>query len=107
MHGADMDTKWLQRDFNLHIVNLFDTHKASRILGMAKFSYAFLLQYYCRVDTDKTYQRADWRMRPLSPEMLLYARMDTHYLLPIYDLMRTDLEKQSRQMNLDIVGVFK
>ena len=62
-----MDVKWLQRDFNLHIVNLFDTHRASRVLGMAKFSYAFLLQYYCKTDTDKSYQRADWRQRPLSP----------------------------------------
>jgi len=61
MHGADMDTKWLQRDFNIHIVNLFDTHKASRVLGMAKFSYAFLLTHYCQETTDKTYQRADWR----------------------------------------------
>lgn len=67
MHGADMDTKWLQRDFDIHIVNLFDTHKASRVLGMAKFSYAFLLHNYCGVNTNKAYQRADWRERPLSP----------------------------------------
>lgn len=106
MHGADMDTRWMQRDFNIHIVNLFDTHKASRVLGMAKFSYAYLLQNYCSVDTNKVYQRADWRERPLIPEMVLYARMDTHYLLSIYDSMRMDLQKQSKQMNLDVVAVF-
>jgi exosome complex exonuclease RRP6 len=55
-----MDTKWLQRDFNIHIVNLFDTHKASRVLGMSKFSYAFLLNHYCSIQTNKVYQRADW-----------------------------------------------
>ncbi len=66
MHGAEMDTKWLQRDFNIHIVNLFDTHKASRVLGMTKFSYAFLLSHYCAVNTNKVFQRADWRERPLS-----------------------------------------
>lgn len=66
MHGAEMDTKWLQRDFNIHIVNLFDTHKASRVLGKAKFSYAFLLTHYCAVTTNKIFQRADWRERPLS-----------------------------------------
>jgi exosome complex exonuclease RRP6 len=47
MHGAEMDTKWLQRDFNVHIINLFDTHRASRVLGLQKLSYAFLLNYYC------------------------------------------------------------
>jgi len=65
MHGADMDTKWLQRDFNIHIHNLFDTYRAARVLGMQKLSYAFLLTHYCNVSTDKTYQTADWRQRPL------------------------------------------
>jgi exosome complex exonuclease RRP6 len=76
-----MDTKWLQRDFNIHIKNLFDTYKASRVLGYPKFSYAYLLHHYCDTVIDKRYQLADWRERPLSPEMLNYARMDTHYLL--------------------------
>lgn len=102
MHGAEMDTKWLQRDFNIHIINLFDTHKASRVLGMAKFSYAHLLHTYCGVSTNKIYQRADWRERPLNLEMLKYARYDTHYLLTIYDRMRQDLLKQAKTMNLAI-----
>lgn len=67
MHGAEMDTKWLQRDFNIHIINLFDTHKASRVLGLQRFSYAYLLQNYCNVVTDKKYQLEDWRVRPLTP----------------------------------------
>jgi len=25
LHGADMDIQWLQRDFDLYIVNMFDT----------------------------------------------------------------------------------
>lgn len=66
MHGAEMDTKWLQRDFNVHIHNLFDTYRAARTLGMQRLSYAFLLTHYCNVTTDKTYQTADWRQRPLS-----------------------------------------
>lgn len=81
MHGAEMDTRWLQRDFNIHIFNLFDTYKASRLLGFPKLSYAFLLNHYCSTLTDKTYQLADWRIRPLTNEMLHYARLDTHFLL--------------------------
>ena len=99
MHGADMDTKWLQRDFNIHIVNLFDTYKASRVLGYPKFSLAYLLSYYCNTNTDKKYQLADWTIRPLLPEMLHYARLDTHYLLEIFDKLLIDLTKLSENMN--------
>lgn len=33
LHGSDSDLMWLQRDFGLFIVNLFDTGQAARILG--------------------------------------------------------------------------
>lgn len=32
-HGADSDIVWLQQDFNIYIVNLFDTFQASKLLG--------------------------------------------------------------------------
>jgi len=32
LHGADMDVLWLQRDFGIYIVNMFDTGQASRVL---------------------------------------------------------------------------
>ena len=94
-----MDTKWLQRDFDIHIINLFDTYKASRVLGFPKFSYAYLLNHYCDTFTDKKYQLADWRERPLIPEMLHYARLDTHYLLEIWDKILQDLFKQATTLN--------
>lgn len=40
---------------------------------------------------------ADWRRRPLEPEMLAYARSDTHYLLSIYDTLRTELWQKGGQ----------
>lgn len=100
-----MDTKWLQRDFNIHIHNLFDTYRAARALGLQKLSYAFLLNHYCNVLTDKTYQTADWRQRPLSTEMLHYARLDTHYLLEIFDRMRADIQQKALTMGLNPFGV--
>eukprot|EP00983_Pelagomonas_calceolata_P088251 1157161-Pelagomonas_calceolata.AAC.7 len=36
-------------------------------------------------------QLADWRARPLSPEMLDYARGDTHYLLYCFDRLKQEL----------------
>jgi exosome complex exonuclease RRP6 len=43
LHGADMDIQWLQRDFNLYIVNMFDTGQASRVLQFKGFGLAYLL----------------------------------------------------------------
>jgi exosome complex exonuclease RRP6 len=33
IHGADFDILWLQKDFGLYVVNMFDTGQASRVLG--------------------------------------------------------------------------
>ncbi|KAM9343591.1 LOW QUALITY PROTEIN: exosome complex component 10-like [Pholidichthys leucotaenia] len=90
-HGADLDIEWLQRDFGLYVVNLFDTHQASRALNLARNSLDHLLKHFCDVNSDKRYQLADWRIRPLPEEMVHYARTDTHYLLYIYDCMRAQL----------------
>ena len=99
-HGADMDVVWLQRDFGLYIVNMFDTGRASRKLMFPKFSLAYLLQSICDVKTDKSYQLADWRVRPLTPDMIMYARMDTHYLLYIYDVLKQKLTKKACQLKM-------
>ncbi|CAK61332.1 unnamed protein product (macronuclear) [Paramecium tetraurelia] len=95
-HGADNDVQWLQRDFGLYIVNLFDTFQASKELLLMQNSFQFLLSEYCKKSTDKTYQTADWTQRPLSDEMIKYAQIDTHYLLYIYDRMRQDLKKLNK-----------
>jgi len=34
MHGADMDVQWLQRDFGIYVVNMFDTGQAARVLEL-------------------------------------------------------------------------
>lgn len=93
LHGADSDVEWLQRDLGLYLVNLFDTHQAAKRLNFARLSLAYLLKHFCNVDADKSFQLADWRIRPLPQELITYARQDTHYLLHIYDRMRNDLLK--------------
>ena len=62
-HGADSDIEWLQRDFSLYIVNMFDTYQASKLLSFSRHSLAYLLKHYCSVEADKQYQLADWRIR--------------------------------------------
>lgn len=63
LHGADSDVEWLQRDFGLYLVNMFDTRHAAQLLNLGGHSLAHLLKLYCGVDADKQYQLADWRIR--------------------------------------------
>lgn len=90
-HGADSDIDWLQRDLGLYVVNMFDTGQAARVLNHSRFSLAHLMEHYCDIITDKQYQLADWRIRPLPAELMKYAREDTHYLTYIYQRMKQEL----------------
>lgn len=92
LHGSDRDVHWLQRDFSVYLVNMFDTGQAARALRLqGGFSLANLVSIFCGVKLDKKYQTADWRERPLPAEMLHYARADTHFLLYCYDCLRNAL----------------
>lgn len=82
LHAGDLDVIWLQRDFGVYIVNMFDTSQAAQLAEVAGgHGLGNLLEVFCGVKTDKAYQMADWRKRPLPAGMLQYARLDTHYLL--------------------------
>lgn len=41
-------------------------------------------------------QRTDWGKRPLTPQQIAYAQMDTHYLLPLRDLLVAELQARGR-----------
>ncbi|KAK7070703.1 Exosome component 10 [Halocaridina rubra] len=105
-HGADHDILWLQRDCGIYVVNMFDTHQAARILEYPHRSLAALLYRFCQIEANKVYQRADWRIRPLPDDFIMYARQDTHYLLYIYDLMKNELIQKGNEINNLITAVF-
>jgi len=95
-HGAEYDLITLYRDFGFTVANLFDTMWASRILGWPAHGLGDLLQAHFGVAVDKRYQRANWAVRPLPPEQLDYARLDTHYLLALHGLQAQELERTRR-----------
>ena len=49
LHGADSDIVWLQRDFGIYVVNLFDTGQAARVLTYPSAGLAYLLSKMCGV----------------------------------------------------------
>jgi len=95
-HAAEYDIITLKRDFGYIFTNIFDTMQAARILGNKQVGLENILAEKLGVSINKRYQKADWGRRPLTPELLNYARMDTHHLLALRDLLYTELENAGR-----------
>ena len=84
-HAAEYDVVCMRRDYHFEFNNLFDTMSAARTLGWPQVGLADILATHFAVTMDKKFQRADWKRRPLTPEQLDYARLDTHYLVALRD----------------------
>jgi ribonuclease D len=96
LHDADYDLRLIHQDYGWHVRRIFDTRVAAQLLGLRAFGLAALLERYFDVRLDKKHQRADWSMRPLPPDMLDYAALDTMHLLELRDRMREELERKGR-----------
>ena len=90
-HAAEYDIICLKRDYHYCFRNIFDTMHASRTLGRSEIGLADLLSTRYGLIVEKRLQRANWGMRPLSSEMLYYARLDTHYLIDLRNQLRKEL----------------
>jgi ribonuclease D len=95
-HAVEYDQICLKRDFGIIFVNIFDTMQAARILGYKQVGLDSVLSEKLGISMDKRYQKADWGERPLSPEMLNYARLDTHHLLDLRDSLQAELQQRGR-----------
>ena len=93
MHGADYDVVSLKRDYNCTIHSLFDTALAAQFLDYDRFGLANLIEKHFGFKIEKKYQKHDWSRRPLYWEHIDYARMDTHYLLAMHEIMSFQLER--------------
>jgi ribonuclease D len=91
LHGADYDVRCLKREYGFALPNLFDTMAAARRLGRAGLGLSALVEHHFGVRLAKDFQRSDWGRRPLSAEQVAYAALDTHFLLPLHDLLSTEL----------------
>jgi len=95
-HAAEYDLICLKRDFNILVTNIFDTMQAARILGYKQVGLDSVITEKLGILLNKKYQKADWGERPLSQEMLNYARLDTHYLLVLRDRLQIELQERGR-----------
>jgi ribonuclease D len=95
-HDADYDLRLLRQDYGWQVRGLFDTRVAAQLLGERAFGLAALLDKEFGVKLDKRHQRADWSMRPLTPDMLDYAAQDTIWLLGLRDRFKERLAARGR-----------
>jgi ribonuclease D len=93
-HAAEYDLICLKRDYGFKVVKLFDTMVVARILGHKLIGLNRLLAEYFAVEADKSHQRDDWGVRPLTEEGLHYAQMDTHFLPELRDILLGQLDEK-------------
>jgi ribonuclease D len=96
MHGADYDLRLLRKHHEFVPNAIFDTMLAARLLGLLQFSLCHLVQTYLGVKLEKGPQKANWAVRPLTERMERYARNDTHYLKPLSDQLKAELDAKGR-----------
>ncbi len=96
MHGADYDLRLLRKHHEFVPSAIFDTMLAARLLGSRQFGLGDLVQKHLGVKLEKGPQKANWAMRPLTQRMEVYARNDTHYLKPLADRLKAELQAKGR-----------
>jgi len=99
IHAAGNDIRFLNRDYGFTFHNIFDTHKASALLGKTSLSLPSVIEEYLGIEVTKTkkLQRSRWDIRPLFKEQLDYAARDTQYLMDLYRVLEKKLEAEGLQ----------
>lgn len=97
-HDGEYDILIMKRDFGFEFRNLFDTRVAAATLGTQAPGLASVLNARFQIELDKSMQRSDWSARPLSDKQIRYARLDTHYLLPLMHEQVVELDARGRSM---------
>jgi ribonuclease D len=96
LHGADYDLRLLHSDLGLEVRGLFDTMVAARLTGERAFGLGALVEAHLGARLDKRHQRADWSLRPLSPERAAYAAEDVRHLRVLAERLEARLRELGR-----------
>jgi ribonuclease D len=95
-HASEYDVICLRRDYGFSFANLFDTMWTARILGWPRVGLGDILKEKYGIQLDKRWQRHNWGKRPIETAALMYARLDTHYLLRLQQNQLQELRQTDR-----------
>ena len=97
-HGCDNDFLFILSNFNIFTKNIFDTERAfliyqnfllqKQIKNENLQSLNYLVKFFFNVKLDKSYQKSDWRIRPLTNNMFQYALNDAKSVLYLFFLFQ-------------------
>lgn len=96
VHAASQDLPNLVQ-LGLAPTKLFDTELAGRLLGLPKVSLGAMVEQYCGVRLLKEHAAADWSLRPIPHEWLVYAALDVELLGELRDHLHAELVAAGKQ----------
>jgi ribonuclease D len=95
-HNARFDEAMLM-GAGLRPVSFMDTLRLAReALRLPSYSLAGVVAHLFGIELDKSFQKSNWRRRPLTRAQLQYAATDAHLALFVYEELRRILEEQGR-----------
>lgn len=79
----------------LRPASFVDTLRLARsALRLPSYSLAGVVAHLFGIELDKSYQKSNWKRRPLTRAQLEYAAMDAHITLRVYDELRRILTER-------------
>lgn len=99
LHSGSYDVVSLDRDWGFRLGRIFDTQIAAAFTGIRRLGLAAVLESVLGVSIpkEKSLQRSDWSLRPLSEKALSYAAGDVLHLFELRDALADRLRRLGRE----------
>lgn len=102
LHGGRQDVEIFYHDTGRIPGPLFDTQIAGMVCGFGdQVSYEVLVHDLTGTSIDKGSRFTDWSARPLSERQVDYALSDVLHLRPVYEKLKTRIDRFGRMSWLD------
>jgi ribonuclease D len=95
-HNARFDERMLAGE-GMRPASFVDTLRLARAaLRLPSYSLAGVSAHLLGIELDKSYQKSNWRRRPLTRAQLQYAATDARVSLQVYDELHAILDEQGK-----------